>query len=173
MKRVFQMGIGFVLAVYGLCGVAYAVGIRLNTTPSIPVGIYRMTDDPIVKGSYVVFCPPSAPVFELAKERGYISAGYCPGGYGHVMKKILAVKGDRVAINADGVHVNGRLLPLSVPASVDGAGGPLPKYKAAWVLGSAEFLLMADKNDRSFDGRYFGTINRTQIEGVIRPVFTW
>ncbi len=173
MKRLFSIGFGVTLSVFLLCGVAYALGIRLNTTPSIPVGVYQLTDDPIGKGSYVYFCPPPAPVFDMAKERGYIDGGYCPGGYGHMMKKTFAAKGDVVAIGADGVHVNGLLLPLSVPALADGAGRLLPSYQAALVLGSAEILLMADRNGSSFDGRYFGTINRTQIEGVIRPVLTW
>jgi conjugative transfer signal peptidase TraF len=173
MKRLFCIGFGVTLSVFLLCAVAYALGVRLNTTPSIPVGVYQLTDDPIVKGSYVYFCPPPAPVFDMAKERGYIGSGYCPGGYGHLMKKTLATKGDDVVIGADGVHVNGLLLPLSVPAFADGAGRPLPKFETSMVLGSDEFLLMADNNGRSFDGRYFGTINRTQIEGVIHPVLTW
>ncbi len=173
MKRLLCIGFGVTLSVFLLSAVAYALGIRLNTTPSIPVGVYRLTDDPIVNGSYVYFCPPPAPVFELAKERGYISAGLCPGGYGHLMKKTLAVKGDVVAIGTNGVHVNGLLLPLSIPVLADGAGRPLPKFETSKVLGNDEFLPMADNNGSSFDGRYFGTINRTQIEGVIRPVLTW
>ena len=173
MKRLFSIGFGVTLSVFLLSAVAYALGLRLNTTPSIPVGVYRLTDDPISKCSYVYFCPPPAPVFDMAKQRGYIGGGYCPGGYGHLMKKTSAAKGDVVVIGADGVHVNGLLLPLSVPALADGAGRPLPRYQAALVLGSAEILLMADRNSSSFDGRYFGAINRTQIEGVIRPVLTW
>ncbi len=173
MKRLFYIGFGVTLSVFALCAVAYALGLRLNTTPSIPTGVYQLTDDPIVKGSYVYFCPPPAPVFDMAKERGYIGGGYCPGRYGHMMKKALAAKGDVVAIGTDGVHVNGLLLPLSAPSLADGAGRPLPKFETSKVLGNDEFLLMADNNGSSFDGRYFGTINRIQIEGVIRPVLTW
>jgi conjugative transfer signal peptidase TraF len=172
MKRLFSISFGVTLSVFAFCAVAYALGIRLNTTPSIPVGVYQLTDDPIVKGSYVYFCPPPAPVFDMAKERGYLAGGYCPGGYGHLMKKTLAVNGDVVAIGAGGVHINGLFLPLSSPVLTDGAGRPLPKFETSKVLGSDEFLLMADNNGSSFDGRYFGTINRTQIEGVIRPVLT-
>jgi conjugative transfer signal peptidase TraF len=173
MKTQFAVCFVLLLSVYMLCGVAYAVGIRLNATPSIPVGVYRLTNDPLTKGAYVFFCPPPAPVFDMAKDRGYLSAGFCPGGYGHLMKKILASKNDVVAIGKDGVHVNGRLLPLSAPKLADGAGRRLPHYEASWVLGSAELLLMSDSNSGSFDGRYFGSINRQQIEGVLRPIFTW
>jgi conjugative transfer signal peptidase TraF len=173
MKTGFAVGYFLLLSILLLCGISYAAGIRLNTTPSIPVGVYRLTNDPFNKGAYVYFCPPPASVFDIAKDRGYLNAGFCPGGYGHLMKKILAVKNDVVAIGKDGVHVNGRLLPLSGSFRADGAGRLLPKYEASWVLGSNELLLMSDSNSGSFDGRYFGSINRKQIEGVLRPIFTW
>ncbi|NOT13381.1 MAG: conjugative transfer signal peptidase TraF [Methylococcaceae bacterium] len=160
-------------SIFLLCGVVYVVGLRINTTPSIPVGIYRLMDEPLTKGATVYFCPPRTSVFDMAKDRGYLSAGFCPGGYGHLMKKILAAKNDFVAIGKDGVQVNGRLLALSEPFQADGAGRALPEYEAAWVLGRDEFLLMSDSNNSSFDGRYFGSINRQHIEGVLRPIFTW
>jgi conjugative transfer signal peptidase TraF len=172
VKR-FTVCFGVAMSVFMLSWLAYAVGIRLNTTPSIPVGVYRLTNEPIVKGAYVLFCPPPAAVFDMAKARGYLGAGYCPGGYGHMMKKILAVKDDVVSIGTDGVQVNGQLLPLSKPIKADGGGRLLPDYKTFRVLDSAEVLVMSDCNRGSFDGRYFGPIQRSQIEGVIRPIFTW
>lgn len=173
MKMRFAVCFALLLLILLLCGVVYAVGLRINTTPSIPVGVYRLTNDPLSKGAYVLFCPPPAPVFDMAKDRGYLSAGFCPGGYGHLMKKILAAENDVVAIGEDGVHINGQLLPLSAPFLVDGAGRGLPQYEASFVLGSTELLLMSDSNRGSFDGRYFGSINRQQIEGVLHPIFTW
>jgi type IV secretory pathway protease TraF len=56
---------------------------------------------------------------------------------------------------------------------LDGGGRPLPYYDKSWVLDSDEVLMMSDSNSGSFDGRYFGSIQRAQIVGVIRPVFTW
>jgi conjugative transfer signal peptidase TraF len=172
MKR-FRVYAGVMMSVFILSGLAKAIGIRLNTTPSIPVGVYRLTNEPLGKGAYVLFCPPPAAVFDMAKARGYLGAGYCPGGYGQMMKKILAIQYDVVSIGTDGVRVNGQLLPLSAPIKADGAGRPLPDYKASWVLGSTEVLVMSDSNSGSFDGRYFGPIQRLQIQGVIRPIFTW
>ena len=172
MKR-FSVYFSVMMSVFMVWALVYAAGIRLNTTPSIPVGVYRLTNEPIVKGAYVLFCPPPTPVFAMAKARGYLGAGYCPGGYGHLMKKILAVKNDVVTIGTDGVQVNGLLLPMSTPIKADGAGRPLPSHEALWMLGSDEVLVMSDSNNGSFDGRYFGPIQRSQIEGVVRPVYTW
>ena len=152
----------------------YSAGARVNTTKSIPVGIYWMTDAPVEKGAYVIFCPPQVGVFDDAKERGYIGAGFCPGGYGFMMKRVLAAKDDQVAVTNDGVTVNGQLLPLSAPLATDQAGRQLPRYQAThYTLGNSELLLMSDVSGTSFDGRYYGPISRNQIKGVIRPVVTW
>jgi conjugative transfer signal peptidase TraF len=158
-----------------LLGVAcYAVGARINTTRSIPVGLYWASDKPAEKGAYVFFCPPQVGLFVDAKERGYIGAGFCPGDYGYMMKRILAAKKDVVSISDDGVRVNGQLLPFSAPLKADKAGRPLPRYQATrYTLGNSEVLLMSDVSGTSFDGRYFGPVNLSQIKTVISPVITW
>jgi conjugative transfer signal peptidase TraF len=153
---------------------AYAAGARINTTKSIPVGLYWTSGDPVAKGAYVLFCPPQVGVFTEAKARGYIGAGFCPGDYGYMMKRVLAAKDDAVSIADDGVRVNGELLPFSVPRKADAAGRPMPRFQSdRYALGNAEVLLMSDVSETSFDGRYFGPVNRSQIKTVIRPVITW
>lgn len=161
------------IAAIFVSGAAYTVGARINTTKSIPIGLYWISNEPVAKGAYVMFCPPQNGVFVKAKERGYIGAGFCPGGFGYMMKRILAAKNDIVAINDEGVRVNGELLPLSVPRKVDTVGRALPQFHVDhYTLGEAELLLMSDVSDISFDGRYFGPVNRSQIKAVIRPVIT-
>src|SRR5918996_4311256 len=88
---------------------ALAWPMRINTTESIPVGFYWMTTDPVKKGSYVIFCPPETELFDTAKERGYIGAGFCPGGYGYMMKRVVAAKDDADVIGAQGLGVKGEL----------------------------------------------------------------
>ena len=154
--------------------VCYAAGARVNTTRSIPVGLYWINSEPVEKGAYVLFCPPQVGVFDDAKERGYIGAGFCPGGFGYMMKRVLAAKNDTVSITDTGVQVNDQLLPLSAPFKADRAGRPMPRYQAgSFVLGGSEVLLMSDVSATSFDGRYFGPINSAQIKTVISPVITW
>lgn len=152
----------------------YAVGARVNTTGSIPVGLYLTSSKQAEKGDYVLVCPPPLAVFDMAKKRGYIGAGFCPGGHGYLMKRILAAKDDKVTVTNNGVRVNGRLLPFSVPLKADRAGRPLPRYQAdSYTLTEHQVLLMTDRNPFSFDGRYFGPINRSQIKSVITPTITW
>lgn len=162
------------VAVLVLAAGAYAAGARINTTKSIPVGLYWTSGGPVEKGAYVLFCPPQVGVFTEAKARGYIGAGFCPGDYGYMMKRVLAAKDDAVSVADDGVRVNGELLPFSAPRKADAAGRPMPRFQSdRYTLGNAEVLLMSDVSETSFDGRYFGPVNRSQIQTVIRPVFTW
>ena len=154
-----------------------ALGARVNTTKSIPLGLYWASSAPVDKGAYVLFCPPqnfNAGVFEIARDRGYIGAGFCPGGYGFMMKRVLATTGDVVSIVDEGVRVNGELLPFSARINADKGGRALPRYQSGrLVLGASEVLLMSDVSATSFDGRYFGPVNRAQIRNVIFPVITW
>ena len=183
MKRRFRklsVGVALAMTVVGgaaLAGaaLAYAAGARINTTRSIPVGLYWTSPGAAVeKGAYVFFCPPQARVFDEARARGYIGAGFCPGGYGYMMKRVLAARGDDVAVAEEGVRVNGALLPFSAPKAVDAGGRALPRFRAdRTTLGAADVLLMSDVSGTSFDGRYFGPIDRSHIVTVVSPVITW
>ena len=149
-------------------------GIRINTTPSFPLGIYVMTDAPIEKGALVIFCPADTAIFRQAKERGYIGAGFCPGGTGHMIKKIMAAKNDAVEFSGKGVLVNGALLPNSKPMDKDAEERPLSPPKAdIAALDDHTVLLMSDYNPKSFDARYFGLMDKSQVISAIRPLWMW
>jgi len=174
MRTVAKATLLSVLAVFIFSAVCSVAGVRINSTRSIPLGLYLTTSAPVEKGQYVTFCPPENSIFAEAKKRGYIGAGFCPGGYGLMMKKILAAKNDAVFVSENGVLVNGKLLPLSAPIKVDGAGRALPHYnKQQYTVNESDILLMSDVSAISFDGRYFGPVSQSQIQAVIRPIFTW
>ena len=80
------------LVLAGVCG---AVGLRINDSKSIPLGIYVISNQPAVKGAYVLLCPPQSAVIAEARRRGYLAPGFCPGDYGYLMKMIFAVQGGR------------------------------------------------------------------------------
>ncbi|MBX3321048.1 MAG: conjugative transfer signal peptidase TraF [Nitrospira sp.] len=121
-----------------------------------------------------MWCPPERPEFDLAKERGYIGVGFCPGGYGNMMKKVVASDHDVVSVTDEGVTINGTLLPASQPSEADSMGRPLPRFRGTdHVLAASELLLMSDTNSRSFDARYFGPVHRAHIQSLIYPVWTW
>ena len=148
-------------------------GVYINTTPSLPVGFYKVVDEPIVSGAYVAICPPQDAFFDMAMDRSYINPGNCPGGYGLLLKRVFAQSGDTVSIDQAGIYVNGKHLPNSTQLKIDAEGHALPQYRLQAVLDDSEYLLLSDVNPQSFDARYFGLITRDQIKQVVRPVFTW
>ena len=148
-------------------------GIYINTTPCLPVGFYKVVDEPIASGAYVAFCPPQNAVFDMARDRSYINRGDCPGGYGLLLKRVFAQSGDRVLIDQAGIIVNGEHLPNSAQLTADADSQPLPQYRLQAVLDDSEYLLLSDVNPQSFDARYFGLITRDQIQQVVRPILTW
>ena len=167
---------GIVLAIWAVFLLSYGLGLcgaRINSSHSFPLGLYWEISAPLEKGFLVIFCPPQNLVISEAKGRGYIGAGFCPGGYREMIKKIAATKGDRVSVSDKGVAVNGVLIPNSKPYSEDRAGRPMPHYETDCTLTETQVLLMSDYDPRSFDARYFGPISRSQIRSVIRPVLTW
>jgi conjugative transfer signal peptidase TraF len=148
--------------------VGSAFDIRLNTSPSLPFGLYRVTADS--SAPLVEFCP-AEPVASFANARGYRQAGSCPDGGTPLMKPIVARAGDVVDVSADGVRVNGNLLRNSASLARDNAGralAPWPTGKYAVPTGTV--WLISDYHARSFDSRYFGPVPTALIRDHLRPL---
>jgi conjugative transfer signal peptidase TraF len=151
----------------------FILGLRINTTHSIPAGVYLEISDPIRKNSYVIFCPPPSDLFDVVKERRYIRPGFCKNGYGYMMKKVAATEGDLISINDEGVYVNKKCVPNSKPIAVDENNRSLPHYRMSnYRLKKSEALLLGE-TPISFDARYFGPIDISNVQSVIRPLFIW
>jgi conjugative transfer signal peptidase TraF len=152
----------------------YGFGVRVNTSPSVPVGLYWAAPTVPKVGDTVMICPPDTAAFQLARERGFIGRGNCPGRFEYLFKRLLAAKNDVVSIGRDGITVNGELIPSTQPRVSDGQGRPLPVivYGPA-PLGAGEVLFVGDNDPTSFDARYFGPIPSSQIVTAVRPLWTW
>ncbi len=146
------------------------VGLRLNDSPSLPVGLYIVTWDP--NATLVEFCP-AEPYAALAVARGYRDQGNCPDGGAPLIKPIAARSGDTVELSTRGVTVNGKALLNSGALGIDTdrrqlLHWPFGTYKVqagyVWVISSY--------NRRSFDSRYFGPLSVKSIRDHVRPVFT-
>lgn len=153
-----------------LCGGFFTMGGLVNTSSTIPTGLYWKVDEPLAIGKIVVFCPPNRPEFQEARDRGVIRAGSCPDNFDNMMLKVAAKYKNKVTINDDGVTVNGALYPQSKPLVQDREGRIMPGLKLVnYELKENEVLLMSDSNDDPFDGRYFGPIDVGQVDSVISP----
>lgn len=157
-----------------LLGVAAgAAGVRINTTASLPLGLWRITDQ-IEKGAYASACvPPTAPMMAVAIERRYLPDGSCNGGYAPLLKRIVAVAGDTVTLTPEAVIVNGVPLPNSATLAYR-AIDPLPAIaRGDYTVGQGEYWLLATDSPRSFDSRYFGPLRRADIEHGMAPLLTF
>ncbi|WP_162560259.1 conjugative transfer signal peptidase TraF [Methylotetracoccus oryzae] len=157
-------------ALFGLLGLA---GARVNTTASFPIGLYWQLARPARKGDLVWFCPPAESVFLTALARGYLSPGFCPVGTSALIKRVVAVDGDHVVIAQRGTTVNGVAVPYSRQRAADPAGRPLPQLHLDLVLPEGQVLLLSDHHAASFDGRYFGPVAATHLQGVVVPVWVF
>lgn len=157
---------GAVVATFGL-------GLTYNTTPSLPMGLYRLRRLDIVpqRGQVVGFCLVGK-VARLALARGYVPPQglepfvyqkRCASGTSVIGKPVAGIPGDTIEVRHAGVFVNGRLLRRSAPLARDRAGRNLPTARGRFVLGPRQYWLQSEFAQNSFDSRIFGPVSQDDI----------
>ncbi len=156
-----------VAALAGWC--VEALGFRVNTSPSVPVGLYLIRQTSITKEGLVAACLPKAEA-AVGRERGYLRRGECPGGASPVVKRVGARSGDHVQVTTDGVFVNGRRLQDPAPA-IDSRGRSLASVATGdYELGAGELWLYSPHSS-SWDSRFFGPVSVSAVLGTVRPIW--
>ena len=171
------LGVGAVAAVLGAAVLGAAAwrtaGVRFNTSASLPRGLYRLVGPagPVRRGELVLACPP-APMAALARARGYLPRGSCPGGVQALGKMIAAVGGDLVEVSAAGLKVNGVPLTESGALAADARGRPLPRWPAGRYRVRPGKVWLYAPHRRSLDSRYFGPVAAGKVIGRLTPLAT-
>jgi conjugative transfer signal peptidase TraF len=147
-------------------------GFRVNLTASLPLGLYRITDEVPSRGDMAFFCLESE-FRGLATERGYVGPGTCPGGLRALGKTIAGLPGDLVGIETDGsISINDQILPGSAAKVCDSRGRAMPRSQLRpGIIPPGQALMLSLHHPGSFDGRYFGLVRLADLH-LIRPVFT-
>ena len=172
MKKLSAIMATLLISIIAVGLLFHAMDFRVNLTESIPVGLYRITSVDAIKDAYVIFCPDDRQSFRLGKDRGYIDHGLGCGGYGYLMKKMVAVSGDILSVTPEGVFVNQTLIPFSKPKLADGMNRTLPQWQILdYPLKEDEVMTMTNQSEWSFDGRYYGLVHTRQIKGMITPIW--
>ncbi len=144
--------------------------MRINISPSLPVGLYVTTSD--TSSRLVEFCPPE-PYARFAIVRGYREAGNCPDGAAPLLKPVIAEPGDVVEVSQRGLIVNGRVIPNTAAVPTDTKGRPLNSWPLGrYQVGAGTLWVASSYHPRSFDSRYFGPIAQTTIRDHLRPLMT-
>ncbi|USJ28453.1 conjugative transfer signal peptidase TraF [Ensifer adhaerens] len=147
-------------------------GYRINLTPSEPLGLWRIVklDRAAGIGDLVFICPPQTAATQEARSRGYLRSGLCRGGVAPLIKTIIAVAGQRVAIGI-GVSVDGYPVAHSALQHRDGEGRPMTPFGGGIVPAGSVFLHSAFGS--SYDSRYFGPVPASGVLGLAQQVLTY
>ncbi len=148
------------------------LGLRINLSPSIPIGLYRRVHEPILRGALVEACLPKS-IATLARKRGYLRGGSCPDGTEPVAKTVAALPGDTVELTDQALIVNGLELPRTATLSTDREGRELQRFaRGVHAVGANEVWLLGTSDPRSWDSRYYGPIPLENIRSAVRPLVT-
>jgi conjugative transfer signal peptidase TraF len=176
-----------VAVLVGLAGIAAtvrALGLRVNLTPSLPRGLYRLVAGAPRRGAIVLACLPE-PQAAWALARGYLLRGdACPAGrdvmgarvrVAPIGKLVLAAAGDTITLSRVGLTLNGRRIPASAPASRDSRGrallaAPGREAPGQYVLRPGEVWL-SSHHPLALDSRHTGPVPTTGVLSVIVPVW--
>lgn len=134
----------------------------VNESPSLPEGLYLRRPGAAIERGRTVVVPQPAPA------RAYLSGLGVPGDVA-LIKRVAATGGDRVCVDGDRVWT-----PVGSRAvrRHDRLGAMLPVWRDCRRLGADELFLLGDTAG-SFDSRYFGPVNRSEVLGVYEEVLTW
>jgi len=145
-------------------------GARINTSYSLPLGIYIRTDDS--HAQLIEFCPVQ-PFAAESSERGYRTRGSaCLDGAVPLLKPVVAIAGDVVVLASDGIRVNGKLLPKTAALLRDGAGRSLHPWPfGSYLVEKGTVWVASTYNRGSYDSRYMGPIRTAQIRARLRPLW--
>jgi type IV secretory pathway protease TraF len=137
------------------------VWVRLNISPSVPYGLYRLRAVPPVlhRGDLVVLPVP-------ASVRPWQSR-WLP-----LLKPVAAIAGDVVCRLEQVLFVNGMFYGLIWQ---DAQGLPLPQFldEETCVTITEDELFLASPVRRSLDSRYFGPVLVSALTAQAIPLWTW
>ena len=130
-----------------------------NASASAPIGLYTVAPDSLAEPGDMVIARVPEPFRRLAAIRRYLPMNV------PLVKRVAAAAGDEVCALDQEIFVNGR--PAAERRRVDGAGRVMPMWSGCVLLRGRQLFLLTDA-PASFDGRYFGVTEGTDIVGRAR-----
>jgi conjugative transfer signal peptidase TraF len=142
--------------------------LLINETRSEPLGFYRLVRHSNLsdyrRGMYVVF-PVPPELQALVYGRGWLKNGI------PFLKELLGVAGDKVCVWKDRLEINQRY--VGPVFQFDGEHHALPQHLGCFAVPHGYFFAASEYFEKSFDGRYFGSLPLTLLSGEARPLWTF
>lgn len=133
-----------------------------NASASAPRGLYLRLSQDFVRGDLVLARLPDE-ARQLADARRYLARDAL------LIKRVAASRFDTVCMTGNDLSINGRHAARRLER--DGEGRPLPRWQGCERLGGYHVLLLAEGEPASFDGRYFGPVERRLVIGRLVPLW--
>jgi signal peptidase I len=127
--------------------------------PGVPWGQYAFELERVHRGDVVVFVFPPDPSKDF-------------------IKRVIGIGGDTVAVKNGVVYLNGKAMPdphahFEVRAEDRSPISPRDNFGPVTVP-QGKLLMMGDNRDRSYDSRFWGFVDRHQVEGrAILIYWSW
>lgn len=135
-----------------------------NPTKSVPRGLYMHASSPIARGQFVLAWLP-AEARALAHARGYLPRTV------PALKPVAAIAGDEVCARAESITINGKAV---VERRIeDHQERKMPLWSGCKTLSPGQVFLLSTYAADSFDGRYFGVSEASDIIETVAPVWTF
>jgi len=130
-----------------------------NASASAPIGLYWVSPGAIVDPGDMVIARVPVAYRRMAAERRYIPMNV------PLVKRVAAATGDEICALGQEIFVNGRR--IAGRRTADAAGRPMPIWTGCVRLRGRQLFLMMDAAS-SFDGRYFGVTDASEVLGKAR-----
>lgn len=131
-----------------------------NASASSTVGLYLVTPPARARVGDMVVAWAPASARRLGSSRRYLPFNV------PLVKRVVAVAGDRVCARRDRIYVNARI--TAVRRSRDPSGRPMPWWSGCRLLRPRELFLLTPGMPNAFDGRYFGVTRGDKLIGKAR-----
>ena len=142
----------------------------LNTTASVPRGLWLKLDSLPKKGDFV-----QVPIDAFSSTQWVPPEYFRKNIWGKnkpFLKKVAGLHGDRITLGNNGlIFINGVSFPNSAPLSHDRAGRFLRAFTLPVTLESDEVWLLSD-SPLGFDSRYLGTAKISKCYKAV-PLLTF
>lgn len=168
LKRVWQKGFAGLILVLALpvyFALFQLLGLMVNFTPSLPVGLYiRSYAQNINTGDVAAYCLENEAYIRLAKERGYLGSGSCHNGLKPLLKEVGGRAGDVIGCDTSGfITVNSETIPDTAIAGLDLNGKIMPQTHLTLGLIPQGKVFLVSRHAGGFDSRYFGLVDEAKL----------
>jgi conjugative transfer signal peptidase TraF len=148
-----------IIALFVIASIIIMRKITINITSSMPLGLYIKQSGDIKRGDIVLVCLSEA-YKTIGLQRHYVIKGNKCDGMTPLIKKVIAIPGDKVTLTDEYIKVNEQKY-FYLTYYYDSKKRALNVYprgeynQGYWLIGA---------NDKhSWDSRYFGPVKKWQI----------